>query len=125
MLKAAAIILLLLFAALMWFAFIRPVPEETATGRITGRWHKPEGETTVTPSGANRGFRAPIRIPIAEAYIFEIELDGGDTIGASLNVILGRDFEAGQRVRIRYIRRGIPPFWTRRMVTSMESAEAG
>src|SRR5512143_502029 len=104
--KPAAVVILLGFAAAMWYGFIRPAPEQTATGRIVAKYHKPEGETVVTFSGANRGFQTPTRIPIAEAYLFDIALDSGQRIGASLNVVMGRDLQEGQRVRVRYIRRG-------------------
>ncbi|NJD10276.1 MAG: hypothetical protein FIB01_07465 [Gemmatimonadetes bacterium] len=120
--KPAAIVILLGFAAAMWYGFIRPVPEQTAMGRILAKYHKPEGETVVSISGANRGFQTPTRIPIAEAYLFDVELDGGQRVGASLNVVMGRDLGEGQRVRVRYIKRGFPPFWSKLMVTALEPA---
>ena len=82
---------------------------QTATGTILTKEHKPEGEYTQTPAGARRdGFWTPTKIPIAEAFIFEIQLDTppGGVIRYSCNVLLGRRYEKGNRVEVDYEIRG-------------------
>lgn len=84
-------------------------PRQTATGIILAKEHKPEGTYTQTPAGARReGFWTPTSIPIAEAFIFDIQLDSppGGIVRYSTNVILGRRFEKGQKVELDYEVRG-------------------
>jgi hypothetical protein len=120
-LKLSGAALLAIFAGVMWYAFLRPVKEETATGTITAKIYKPEGTTTIQQTGANRGFRSPTVVPVADAYIFQIDVSGLDKPAAiALNTILSRDFEVGQHVRVHYVHRGIPPFWRRIVITRME-----
>lgn len=121
-LKLSGAAVLVIFAGLMWYAFLRPVKEETAMGTITAKVYKPAGTTTIQQTGANRGFRSPTVVPVADAYIFQIDVTGLDKPAAiALNTILSRDFEVGQRVRVHYMHRGIPPFWQRIVVTRIES----
>lgn len=82
---------------------------ETATGTILTKAHKPAGAYTQTPAGTRReGFWTPTAIPIAEAFIFEIQLDTppGGIVRYSTNVILGRRYEKGQKVELDYEVRG-------------------
>jgi hypothetical protein len=91
---------------------------------ITSRTFK-SGETyTQIPIGTDRGFRSPTNIPIAESYTFELKLDGvAEPVRASFNSVKSRQFEVGQRVRVEYTYRGIPPFWRRIVVTDMQPVE--
>jgi hypothetical protein len=112
-------------AALMWFAFIRRTPEETATGTITHKVYKPAGTYTQQPVGADRGFRVPTNIPMAEGYIFNVALDGGaEPVAVSLNAVSSRQYEVGQRVRLRLTHRGLPPLWQRAVVLDMSPADS-
>lgn len=121
--KIAAAAVLAAFAGVMWFGFVRPAPRQTALGTVTAKVHKPEGSFQQMPVGIDRGFRTPNRIPIAESYLFNIAVDGTrDTVATALNVVMGRQFEPGQRVRITYERRGLGPFLRRIRVIDMTSA---
>jgi len=82
---------------------------QTATGTILSKEHKPPGTYTQTPAGSRReGFWTPTAIPIAECFIFEIQLDSppGGIVRYSTNVILGRRFEKGNQVELDYEVRG-------------------
>jgi hypothetical protein len=121
--KIAAAVVLAGFAGAMWFGFIRPAPRETALGTITAKVHKPEGTYQQVPIGANRGFRTPNRIPIAESYLFNIAVDGlKEPVATALNVVLSRQFEEGQRVRVTYERRGFGPLLRRIRVIELHPA---
>jgi len=121
--KIVAAVVLAAFAGAMWIGFVRPAQRETAYGKITAKVHKPEGTYQQTPVGANRGFRTPNRIPIAESYLFNIALDGtAEPVATALNVVLSRQFEVGQRVHVTYERRGIGPFLRRIRVLEMTPA---
>lgn len=123
-LQLAAAFVLGLVALAVWWGFLRRAPETTAIGVVEARVHKPPGEFQRVPMELQRGFRTPTRIPLAEAWLFEVRLDEPDeVVGVSLNAILGRGFDIGDRVRLSFARRGFPPLWTRITVTSMEHVE--
>jgi hypothetical protein len=108
------------FAGAMWFGFVRRTPERTATGIITAKQFKPAGSYTQVPTGTDRAFRTPTNIPIAAAYIFNIQLDTpAETAAVALNEVLSRQFETGQRVRVRYTVKGIGPIGRRLMVLEL------
>lgn len=123
-LQWAAVLLLALFALAMWWGFIRTVPEATATGVIEAKVYKPEGTYERAPVELQRGFRMPVRIPLAEGYIFQVRIDGsGEIAYVALNTILSRQFEEGDRIVVRFQRRGFPPLWERVTVIGMEEAD--
>ena len=124
-LKLTAAAVLAAFAFAMWYAFIRRVPEESAEGTITDKLYKPAGTYSLQHPGVDRGFRMPTSIPIAEAYVFAVRLDGaGEQVAAALNTIESRQFKVGQRVRVQFQRRGLPLLWQRITVNSMSPAGA-
>ena len=123
-LEFGAIVLLAGFSLVLWQAFLRQVPVEVATGTITEKVYKPEGTYDQHQHGLDRGFRMPVRIPVAEGYILVIRLDQGEgTAGASVNMIQARQFNPGDRVRIHYQVRGIPSIWERFTVLDVQRLE--
>jgi hypothetical protein len=115
---------LVVVAAALWFGFIRRTPEQTALGTIATKGYVSGSTYTQIPIGANRGFNTPTNIAIAEANAFELRLDGmADPVRAQFNTVKSRQFEVGQRVRVQYVRRGIPPLWSRLTVTEMMPAD--
>jgi hypothetical protein len=121
--------LTLIFAFLMavagaciWYVFLRPVPNKTTMGTIINKTFKPAGTYWQYPAGSNRGFRTPTPIPVAEADIFEIRVDGFE--GAffyPLNTVASRAYDVGTKVRITYQERGLPLIWKRVYVLEMSS----
>ncbi|TFG37659.1 MAG: hypothetical protein E4H46_01335 [Desulfobacterales bacterium] len=105
----------------IWFVFLRPVPLQKATGTITHKIFKPAGEHWQYPVGLNRDFLLPTKIPIAESYIFGIQIDGSGqaAVGYALNTVASKEFEVGNRVQIEYQERGIPLLWKRLYVLDM------
>ena len=117
-------VLLATCAAALWFGFIRRTPEQTALGTIATKGYVSGSTYTQIPIGANRGFNTPTTIAIAEANAFELRLDGfPEPVRAQFNTVKSRQFEVGQRVHVTYVRRGIPPLWSRLTVTEMMPAD--
>jgi hypothetical protein len=113
-----------LIAGLIWFTFLRPVPVQTAVGIIRSKSFKPAGEYWQQPVGNRDGFWTATRIPIAECYIFGIQVDGrAGEARASLNIVTAQAFNVGQRVQIEYVERGLPLIWKRVYVTEMRRAD--
>jgi len=111
-------------AAGIWCVFLRRTPTHSATGRVTGKSFKPAGEYWQPPSGERSGFWTPTRIPIAECYVFEIQLDDRPMkVVYSVNTVAAREFDVGQRVVIEYVERGIPFVWKRIYVSTMRRAD--
>ena len=119
-----SVALLLAVAAALWFALIRRRPEQTGRATILRKEYQQAGTYLQQPVEANRGFRLPREIAIAESYVFELQLDGvADQVRASFNSVKSRHFEVGQRVRVRYVRRGAPPVWQRITVLDIHPVE--
>jgi hypothetical protein len=113
-------ILFAIVAVGIWLVFLRPVPLQKATGTIKYKIFKPAGEYVQYPVGLNRGFMLPTKIPIAESYIFGIQIDGsGEVGGYALNTVASKEFEVGKRVDIDYQERSIPLLWRRLYVLDM------
>jgi hypothetical protein len=113
-----------LIAGLTWFTFLRPVPVQTAMGTIRSKSFKPAGEYWQQPVGNRDGFWTATRIPIAECYIFGIQVDGrAGEARVSLNTGAAQAFNVGQRVWIEYVERGFPPIWKRDYVSEMKRAD--
>jgi hypothetical protein len=119
-LKLVGIAALVALAGLLWLAFIRRVPEESAMATIVSKTFRAASTYSQQVVGADRGFRTPTSIPIAESYVFQLRLNGvADPVIASFNTVMSRQFEVGQRVQVRYVTRGLGPIWKRIMVTDM------
>jgi hypothetical protein len=122
--KLIGAVVLAAFAGIMWFAFIRQVPEETAFATIMSKGDI-AGSTYVQQRTTNNVPTTPNMIAIAPANAFELKLDGRDEpVVASFNTVKSRTFDVGQRVRVQYVRRGIPPLWQRITVTEMTPADS-
>jgi hypothetical protein len=122
--KLIGIAALAALSGILWVAFIRRAPEQTASATVVSKTFQDASTYSQQPVGADRGFRTPTSISIAESYVFELRLDGDDDlVRASFNTVKSRQFEVGQRVRVQLVRRGIPPFWQRLMVVEMTPME--
>ena len=113
-----------LIAGLIWFTFLRPVPVQKAVGIIRSKSFKAAGEYWQQPVGNRDGLWTATRIPIAECYIFGIQVDG--RVGearAPLNTGAAQAFNVGQRVEVEYIERGFPLIWKRVYVTELKRAD--
>lgn len=123
--KLASIVVLALVAVLIFVGFVRRTPEQTALGTIASKGYLSGSTYVVMPVGANRGFNTPTTVDIAEANTFELRLDGvPGVVRASFNTVKSRQYAVGQRVRVRYVRRGLPPVWQRVLVTDLTPADA-
>ena len=112
-------------AGLLSLTLVRSSGERTATATILSKTFRDASTYTQHPVGGDRGMRTPTQIPIAESYTFELRVDGvAQPVRASFNTVKSRPFEVGQRVRVRLVRRGLPPLWSRLLVTDMTPADA-
>ena len=124
-LKLGGAVALAAFAGLMWFGFIRSVPQQAALGTILSKGEM-AGRTYVQQRTGQGGVpTTPNLIELAPANTFEISLDGrADPVYASFNTVMGQAFQPGQRVRVQYTIRGIPLLWHRVTVTDMTAADS-
>lgn len=107
-------------ALLLWFVFLRPVAVRTAQGVIMHKIFKPAGEYVQYPVGMRSAFFAPSRIPIAESYVFTIQVDEiAADVAVALNTLAAEEFNVGQKVKIEYQERSLPGLWRRVYVLRM------
>jgi hypothetical protein len=124
--KLAMVAALLAVAGVLSLTLLRRGGEQTATGTVLSKTFRGASTYTQHPVGGDRGMRSPAEIPIAESYTFELRVDGvAQPVRASFNTVKSRQFEVGQRVRVRLVRRGLPPLWSRLLVTDMTPADSG
>ena len=65
-------------------------------------------------------FFAPAHIPIAECYVFTVQVDAlAADVAVALNTVAAEEFNAGQRVNIEYQERSLPGIWRRVYVLRM------
>ncbi|HXA05582.1 MAG TPA: hypothetical protein VNY30_12120 [Bryobacteraceae bacterium] len=108
-------------ALLLWLVFLRPVERKTAPGIITHKILKPAGQYVQYPVGMRAAFFAPSRIPIAECYVFTIQVDDiAADVAVALNTLAAEEYQVGQTVKIQYEERSLPGIWRRVYVTQME-----
>jgi len=125
-LKLAGAGVLAVFAGVMWFAFIRKVPEQTALATILSKGDVAAGTHVQQRTGPGGAPSTPNVIQLAPANTFELRIDGrADPVQASFNTVKSRSFEPGQRVKVQYVVRGMPPLWSRVTVTEMTAADSG
>jgi hypothetical protein len=109
-------------AAVISVIFLMPVPVLTASGTILDKTFKPAGTYWQYPAGLNRGFQTATSIPVGEANVFRLAVDGFDApVFFSLNTIAGSAFEVGQKVQINYKERVIPLVFRRVYILEMSS----
>ncbi len=66
-----------LAALLLWFAFVRQVPERSGIGRILAKDFLDAHTVTRYPSNIFRQSWTPTQIRVGAAYVFTVELEGG------------------------------------------------
>jgi hypothetical protein len=109
-------------AAAIWAVFLRAIPVRTAFGSIAGKTFKPAGTYWQYPTGLDRGFRTATPIPIAEADVFELAIDGFEgPVFFSLNTVAAKAFDVGKKVQIQYRERVIHFVGKRIYVLDMSS----
>ena len=109
-----------LFAGVMWFAFLRQVPEKTVRGRIVEK--QPFEARTIVNHHTGEGslYWNPRINTIPEGILFGVEVTGSPKrFLYGLNSSAAKEFEMGQEVDLTYQERGVPPFWTILAVKTM------
>ena len=122
--RLASAAVLALLALALWLTFLRPVQEQSRLGTVLHKAPVAGRKYAQYPVEANRGFRQPHEIALAESFAFELRLDDvPGLVRASFNTIKSQQFEVGQRVRVRYVERSLGPFGRRVTVLDMFPAE--
>lgn len=107
-------------ALILWFAFVRQVPEQTGSGTIQAKTFLDAHTITRYPSNAIRQSWTPNQIRINEAYVFDLNLDDVGQAMFALDTIGSKAYEVGQKVAVRYEVRGLGPLWKKIRVKGME-----
>lgn len=102
-------------------AFFGSGEPRLSVGTIKDKFDRAASTYTQYPVGADRGFRTPNSISIAESVVFEIVIEGREEpVRYSTNTVDAQRFTVGQKVTIEYVERGIPLIWKRVYVTNMQ-----
>lgn len=109
-----------LAALLLWFAFVRQVPERSGVGRILAKDFLDAHTVTRYPSNIFRQSWTPTQIRVGAAYVFTVELEGGAKAFAALDTVAAKVYEVGQSISVRYEVHGIPPVWKSIRVKGLE-----
>ncbi|MGE5278312.1 MAG: hypothetical protein ACM3SU_15045 [Acidobacteriota bacterium] len=113
-------------AGLAYFVFVRPMPTGSRQAVIARKTFAPAHAITRydASSAARRQYWSQQRFTIPDSWVFELQIDGvADAATFSLEKSAGEAFQLGQRVRVKYQERGIPPFWKRVYVLEMKPAD--
>ncbi|MEJ8857871.1 hypothetical protein WKW79_25100 [Variovorax robiniae] len=121
------VVLAIIFGAIgiaVWFAFLRPVNQQTGYGTILNKDARAADKYVQHQPGASRGFRTPTEINIAESDVLEIALEGrAERVLYSTNTVASRVLGVGQRVRVTYVERSFGPLWHRTQVLDVQALE--
>jgi hypothetical protein len=126
-LRRGANLFIAMSAAVFLFSctpLLRASAAKTTIGIITNKTFKPASTYWQYPSGIRSGFWGPNEIPIAEAVVFKIRVEGLPVeLRYPLNTVAARQYDVGQRVQIEYVERAIPLIWRHIYVTDMKPTE--
>ncbi len=99
----------MLLSGVMWYAFVRPVPQISGSGIITSKTFQPAHTIKRFQGGARREVWTEEEIRVPDSYVFQLSLDGlPTTVQYSLDALAAKEYEAGQKVRVQYEERGFP-----------------
>ncbi len=116
-------VLAALFSATMWWIFVRPVPERSATGRVTEVVLRPaERVERNVPQFARslERMNREVRYDLPERALLSIELEDGASVRFETPLATpSAKLAPGARVRVVYQQRGLPLLWSRRYVTQV------
>jgi hypothetical protein len=108
------------FAGAMWYAFVRPLPQLSATGVITNKTFVAARNIQRFQGGPRSETWSQETFKIPEGYLFDIRVEGLlTTLQYSLPALGAEKYNVGQKVSVRYAERGIAPFWKQILVTEM------
>jgi hypothetical protein len=105
----------------IWSVFLRPMTIQETTGVITDKYFEPEMERFITSNPNGQDFKGrSTTMKVAEGYVFKIKLDASENIVSyALNTVGSGYFEVGNKVKIKYQKKGIPFLWERIYVLEM------
>jgi len=112
--------------AVSYFAFLRPAVSRMADAAIERKTFSPSHTITRydASSAARRQYWNQQSFTIPDSWVFDLRIEGVMAPAKfSLEKSAGEAFHVGQRVRVKYQERGIPPFWKRVYVLEMKPAD--
>ena len=107
-------------ALVLWFAFVRQVPEQSVTGTIQAKTFLDAHTVSRYPSNVFRQSFTPNTIRINEAYVFDVSLEGAGPAQFALDTIGSKAYQVGQKVAVRYEMRGLGPIWKKIRIKGIE-----
>lgn len=114
----------LVLIVVLWAAFIRPVATLEGIGMITGKTLQTARDVTNTTTNEGRTEYHSSSVRVPQGYAFTVELPEGKGTGVFyLEEKFGEPFQIGQKVKISYQVRGLPPLWKRTFVLQMDPSE--
>ena len=118
-------VLVLLSAGAMWYALVRPVPRQAATGVIASKTFQPAHNIKRFPGGAGRESWTQEEFRVPDGYVFQFDAGGlAAPVYYSCDARVAAGYEVGQKVRVEYEERGFPLMSKRIRVIGMARADA-
>jgi hypothetical protein len=111
-------------AASLWLALLRPAALRESEGTLKAKTFEAGHSVFRQPAPSQGGTMPPRQdISYGDRYVLEIQLDDGTHVLTSLPDLAGENYRVGERVRVKYQMRGIPPLWRRTMVYETQPVE--
>jgi hypothetical protein len=118
-------VLVLLSAGATWYALVRPVPQQAATGVIASKTFQPAHTIKRFQGGAGRESWTQEEFRVPDGYVFQLDVDGSPPpVYYSCDARASAGYEVGQKVRVEYEERGFPLMSKRIRVIGMARADA-
>jgi hypothetical protein len=112
--------LMILFAAAIFWIFLRPASTQTNGGVITVKKFMDQRTIERMPPGVRREFWSPSRYNLPAGFLFTIRMDNSQPEARYfLDKQAASSFSVGDRVTVSYEVRGIPPLWSKRFMRAM------
>jgi hypothetical protein len=122
-------LILALFAGVIWYGLVRPVPEKSGGAIIINRTFQAAEKVERSASRTTRSLdRYPqeLKYMLPDRYVLDIRLDNKNTIVRFWEPALPlQNVEIGQHVNVVYLERGIPFIWKKIFVKQVTPPKKG
>jgi hypothetical protein len=115
----------MLFAAAMWYVYVRPVPQVSGRGIITNKTFQPAHTIKRFQGGARREIWTQEDLRIPDGYLFRLKVDGlSAPLEYWLDALAAKEYQVAQKVAVRYETRGYPLMPTRIRIVKMTRVDS-
>jgi hypothetical protein len=120
-----AALVVALFSIVMWYGFVRYVPQLSGSAIITSKTFQPAHTVKRFQGGARRESWTQEEFRVPDGYVFQLNVDGLQApVYYSCDARAAATYEVGQKVRVQYEERGFPLMSKRIRVIGMARADA-